>query len=491
MPLLSRVPFLMPFLLPSLLCAQAAGPSARTQLTLYNGGFAVAREPITLDLHAGITDVVTTSVTRELEPDSVILRDPTGRVPVHILEQNYESAVINQQSMLRRFEGQTLQFNAGTNENGSPRLIEGKLIRAGEQNEQALVEVGGRLQFFLPGQPLFPAGTDGLLLKPSLHWRLESPAAAHLQAELAYLTGGMTWQASYNVLLAAGTDAANTEPASVLGWVTMQNTSGTSFPQASIKLMAGDVAKLAPSRIGRQELRGAYAISAGTLISANPTEKPFDDFHLYDLHRTLSLADGETKQVQFLTADNVSVRRVYQFDSNPANLQPSFNNYTYTSSDYGLPGKTSVTIQQQIRNTAANHLGMPLPAGRLRLYRRDSDGQLEFIGESVLHHTAQDDTVSVVIGNAFDLRGLRTQTHFTVASAPAHFTDEDFRIDLHNSKTEPVTIMVVEHLYRGSNWEIRQPSQPFHQVDSRTIEFPVAVAAGADASVTYQVHYTW
>ena len=479
-----------------LMAGRVQAQNGATALTIYNQDFAVARTTIDLNLKAGSSDVLTTQVTRSLEPDSVILRDPAGRNLFRITEQNYDASVIDQASLLRKFEGQTIEFQTPpTGPGQAPTLIKGRIIRAGDYGTQPLIEVDGRMQFQLPGTPLFPASTDGLLLKPTLKWKIEAARPERFGAELAYITRGFNWQATYNIVVPESTDVTGGDKADLTGWVTMQNLSGTDFPEARIKLMAGDLAKIQPVRGLPQELRGAYAMSAAAIsVAPNVTQQAFDDFHLYDLNRTVSLLDGETKQVEFLSAKDVTIKRLYQFDGAARDLNVNWNSNTYTNTQdsFGLSDNTSVSIQQEIKNSDANHLGMPLPAGRMRLYRRDTGGQMEFVGESMIKHTPADDTVSIVTGNAFDVKGKRTQTKFYVQTPNGNrFIDENFSIKLTNAKKQPVTVVVVEHLYRGRNWVIRDSSVPYKDTDAHTIEFPVEVPASGETTVTYSVHYTW
>lgn len=477
-------------------------PSDSTALTIYNDNFAVARTTIELNLHAGLNDVTTTQVTTQLEPDSVLLRSATGKNSTFsILEQNYDAGVVTQSWLLEKFEGKTIDFQLSPaqtvlNSTGTPQsipanLVKGKILRAGGPQGQPLLEVNGQLQFQLPGTPLFPASTDGLLLRPTLRWQIQSEKAQTLHTELAYITGGLSWQATYNVIAPEATDVTGEQQADVLGWVTINNQTGTAFPAARIKLMAGDVAKIQPSNRPRMMMAGA---SAGVSISdeARVTQKAFDDFHLYDLHRTVELRDGEIKQVQFLDAAGVTISRSYLYDGAQENRQPitNFGDNFVSQRNYGLSSNSKVNVLQEIKNTLPNHLGIPLPSGRLRLYRRASDGQIEFIGESFIPHTPTEDNVKIVTGNAFDVKGSRTQTDFHV-NQNGHTLDETFQVKLTNQKTQPVTVNVVEHLYRGDNWEITDKSSHYTKTDSHTLQFPVQVPAKGESTLTYSVRYTW
>jgi hypothetical protein len=482
----------------------AEGPVA---LTIYNESFAVARTSLDLDLHAGLNEVTTTRVTGALEPDSVVLRNAATRVPIPVLEQNYDAAVVNQQWLLQKYEGKTIDFQVSTPQ--GLQAVPGKIIRAGfsrpasyatngqyinGQQGEPLIEINGHMQFSLPGLPLFPSATDGLLLKPTLRWQINSDAAAHLTAELAYITGGFDWDATYNVIAPDNPDVTSAEKVDVLGWVTIHNQSGSDFEQARIKLMAGDVAKIRQQGGGfgaGMGLAKNALVMEDAVSSPAVTQKAFDDFHLYDLNRTVALHDGETKQVQFIDAAGVSMKRSYLYNGLGAQIQPIYAGNVYQNQGYGLGNEnTKVVVVEEIKNSETNHLGMPLPAGRVRLYRRDADGQMEFVGESLIGHTPTEETVKIPTGSAFDLKGSRRQTNFHV-DYNAHQMDETFEITLTNQKQQSVNVSVIEQMYRCENWEITSKSAEFKKRDSQTLDFPVQVPAKGKTVLAYTVHYTW
>lgn len=500
------------------LAASAAAQQTETQttvpstaLTIYNDDFAVARTGIELDLHAGMNEIRTNEVTTKVEPDSVVLRDASGKRSFRIAEQNYDAGVVDQAWMLRKFEGKTITFRAGTfpvsatDQERHPEYkeIQGKIIRAPRAsnpyapyspNNEPLIEVDGQLQFQLPGLPLFPATTDGLLLKPELRWEIESASAQKFSAELAYITSGLGWDATYNVVAPRGGEATNEEKADLSGWVTIRNESGTEFPAARIKLMAGDVAKIRP-QTGTNAAGRAMVMAQSVNVNGEVTQKAFDDFHLYDLNRTVSLKDGETKQVQFIDAAGMNLERTYVYDGGQPITQQMQNNFNFGGVNqqpgFGLNADNGkVQIVEQIKNTQANHLGIPLPAGRIRLYRQDGDGQMEFVGESMINHTPVDDTVKIITGSAFDVKGTRRQTDFHI-NQNAHDLDESFAIMVTNQKPEAVKVRVVEHMNRGENWEIQEKSGEYTKIDSHTLEFPLDVPAKGEAKLTYSVRYTW
>ena len=466
--------------------------AAATTLTIYNQDFALARSTVDLNLNAGTTEVTTTNVTRQLEPDSVVLRDPAGKFNFKVIEQNYDASIVTQDWMLKKFEGQTIDFQV-THPDAAPTTVQGKIVRA---DAPALIEVNGHLQFELPGTPLFPASTDGLLLKPTLRWQIYAAKPEKLSAELAYITHGISWQATYNVVAPESKDVTGSEHGDIIGWITIQNNTGTDFPDARIKLMAGDVAKLQGygSGMGR-----GYGAGAGfTLMeqaAAMPpavTQQAFDDFHLYDLNRNVTMRNGETKQVQFMQGADVNMVRTYEYDGSGFGGPGSYGDgYHQTGAGWSLGNKNKkVNVRVEIKNSEANHMGMPLPAGRVRVYRRDDKGGMEFVGESMIDHTPAEETLKLAIGSAFDVTGERKQTDFHVDNK-AHTMDESFTVTLKNQKAAPANVDVVEHLNRSMNWQIVLQSDEFTKRDSNTAVFALTVPAHGEKTMSYTVHYSW
>ena len=355
---------------------------------------------------------------------------------------------------------------------------------------QPIIEVDGKIQFSLPGEPVFPSLGDDTILKPQLAWKIQSPKVLKTEAELAYITGGMSWEASYNVVAPEKGDLLD-----IIGWVTMDNQSGRDFLDARIKLMAGDVNKLAPDGMRDEDrmmrARG-LAMAAPQEAERAVTEKAFDEYHLYTLERPSTLHDRETKQVEFVRASGVKSEVVYLYDG----LFIDWNRWRgydisnrRTSEEFGSQSQTKVAVMREFKNAKANGLGIPLPKGRVRFYRSNGT-QLEFTGENQIDHSPADELVKIYTGDAFDLVGERKRTNFKVDTSNK-WADETFEITLRNRKKEPVKIRVVEHLYRWTNWEIRDQSDDFLKVSSDEIQFRVDIKPGEERKVTYTVHYSW
>jgi hypothetical protein len=471
-------------------------------LTIYNQNFFVAREHLPLDLKPGVNQVAYAGIGAHVEPDSVILRDPGGRA-LQILEQNYRNDPISQELLLSFYEGKTIDFVIGQTAEGKALTLKGKIVRSGyvpssyyPQNypppvsTQPMVEVDGVLRFGLPGQPLFPALSSDSILKPTLSWMLETNEAGKFDAELSYVSGGMNWQADYNLVVSDKSDG-KTDLLDMVGWITMRNQSGKTFADARIKLLAGDVSKLQGETLAQRAYNGAAKAMEADMMRPVVREKAFDEFHLYTLERATTLRDQETKQVEFVRATGLRALRLYVYDG------AKLDQYAYASPDqirqdasYGTLSNPKVWVMEEFNNAEANHLGIPLPKGKLRFYRRDSDGQLEFVGENTMDHTPKDETIRVYTGNAFDVLGERKRTHYRV-DVNQHWMEESFELRIRNHKKQAVNVRAVEHLYRCANWKLTEQSQLSRKVDAETVEFPVTVAPDGEQVITYTVHYSW
>ncbi len=492
------------------LALPAGSWAADNGLTIYNQNFAVVRPTVPLDLKSGVNTIHFTETTAHLEPESVILRDPLGRYRLQILEQNYRADPVSQPLLLSLFEGKTIEFLVQRKE--GDEIVQGKIIRSGYVPHQAgwqrygqqyyqaqmaymqggagqpIIEVDGKLRFSLPGQPLFPALGDDTILKPTLSWQLESDRPGKFDAELSYVTGGMRWEADYNLVAPEKGDVVD-----LVGWVTIDNQSGKVFENARIKLMAGDVSKLQPEEMYAMNSRMRAELSSKAM--APPvTEKTFDEYHLYTLQRPTTLHDRETKQVEFVRAAGVKFDRLYIYDG--AFIDPNrYRGWNYENirqdQNYGTQSNPKVWVMQEFKNSEANKLGLPLPKGRLRFYRRDDDGQLEFTGENVIDHTPKDETIRVYTGNSFDLTGERKRVTYSLDPARNQWVDESFEIKVRNHKKEAVEVRVVEHLYRWTNWQVRIPSHKYIKTDSQTVEFRVTIPPDGEQVITYTAHYSW
>ena len=441
-----------------------AGPA----LTIYNQNFAVVRETIPFDLKTGVNLVHFAGATTQVEPDSVVLRDASGKVALRILEQSYRADAASEGLLLALNEGKELDFLV-SDQDAKEHVVRGRVVRSGYNAAGTaatpIIEVDGKLRFSLPGRPVFPSLGDDAILQPTLSWQVNVDQPAKLDAELGYITGGMSWSAAYNFVAPEKGDRVD-----IVGWVTLTNNTGKTFGDAAIKLMAGDVNRVQPAapapRAEKMMVMSAMAQDAAV------TEKAFDEFHLYSLPRTVTLRDQETKQVEFLRATGVTAPQLYIFDEHK----------------YGV----KIATVREFKNTKENGgLGLPLPKGRTRFYRQDdADGRLEFVGENTIDHTAKNETVRIYTGDVFDI-AVEKKAMDSQMSSRNDYREETFEIELRNRKAETVEVRVVEHFHNGPNWKLVQQSDPSEKTDAQTAEFRVTLKPDEEKKITYRVRYDW
>ncbi len=459
---------------------------AQSLLTIYSGGFALVRDVVPLELKAGENSVRYFGATSGMEPGSVILRDPTGKVAMAILEQNYQPAPVNQTTFLERYEGQSIGFLV--RDAKGERVVEGKVLRSGyvpgADPVEPVIEVEGKVRFELPGRPLFPPiGEDSMRLKPLLSWKIQSAQPVSVKTELSYLTKGLEWKAHYNLLLTESGDSAE-----LGGWVSVQNACGKHFENARIHLVAGDVHRL---EHGMPEKGGSSPGMLREVSSAAPplpVAKGVDDYHLYPLPRSMTLRDQETKQVELVRSGNVPVRRVYTFE--PA-APVFFSGEPVLDRDWApsLNSNRSVESTVEFPNTEASGLGLPLPEGILRVYRRAGE-QFEFVGEDAVAHTPRGTSVAAKLGDAFDLSGERRRMNFTVEQS-RRVLEETFEVRLNNRSAKPASVRVLEHFGRAATWSVASSTHEFRKVDSQSAEALVSLSPNREVRITYTVKYTW
>jgi hypothetical protein len=499
-----RVLSLRPVVLAAAIVLAAAAPAARAddvQVTVYNRDFALIKETRSFDLKAGINETRFADVTSLLEPDSVVLRDPKDAGGIRIVEQNYEADPLSEEALLRRAEGKVVKFRVQNPATGAIEYVNAKVIRAGHgpggwspagrgsfgidaQPLSPIVELDGKTLFALPGQPLFDLLGADAILKPTLLWRLWAEKAGKRDIEVAYLSGGLRWEATYNLVAPETGDNFD-----LVGWVTIENESGAAFENARVKLMAGDVSKVQPPMM-RRDMK-VYAMASEGMAEPGVTERAFDEYHLYTLKERTTLREREMKQVEFCRADGLPGKRLYVYDGADVTPYGGYGNESVAGDpNYGAQANTKVATMIEFKNSKAAGLGIPLPKGTMKVYRADTDGGREFIGENSIDHTPADETVRLALGNAFDLKGERRQTDFKVDN-PHRTASEGFEIKVRNHKKTAVEVRVVEHLYRWAEWKIAASSDTYTKKDARTVEFVVSIPPDGEKVITYRVNYSW
>ncbi len=445
-------------------------------LTIYNQGTALVQDRRTFSLDQGNNLINFTDVASSIDPTSVTfvsLTDPAGTT---VLEQNYVYDLVNSSALLQRYLDETIQVTTIDGQVFRGQLLSGRseIILRTEEGQVIVVSPDDLRDIQFPELP------DGLITRPTLRWLVNSEAGGEQQVELTYLTGGINWSADYNVLLATDNSSLDLN-----GWVTLNNNSGTAYEDAQVKLVAGDVNRVAAGRGAVAEPQ-ALAFDEAEDAVGGVEQREFFEYQLYEIGRNVTVGNNETKQVEFVSGAGVAATTFYVYDaSTPYYGYGSF----YTDQYFGITGITDVQNYLEFTTDEEGGLGADLPAGRIRVYQEDVDGAALLIGENYIDHTPEGEDVTIYLGNAFDLVGERNQTEFNMISR--NVIEETFEIRLRNRKdNETVEIRVPERLSRWSNWEIISSSTDFTQTNAFGIEFRVDVPPGEEVVITYTVRYT-
>jgi len=448
-------------------------------------GFALVRLNRELQIPRGRGTIQFSDVAALIDPTTVQFLSRTDPDGTKVLEQSFQFDLVSQEKLLSRYidRGVSVEQQSG---DGVKRIDgtlvssnDGLVIRSADGQIHALREWSNVSFGELPG---------GLITRPTLEWDIVSGKGGLQDVRVSYQTGGITWWADYNLIFTEGADA-NSGFVDVGAWVSLLNQSGARYQDAKLKLIAGDVNRV---QAMPQAMRNKVLMDMAVTAEAAPAgfeEKAFFEYHLYTLGRPATIANNSTKQIElFDAATRVPARKKLVYYGSDFG---GFYGAPMMDRELGPSSNTEVDVWLTFRNDKDSGMGMPLPAGRIRVSQQDkADGSLEFIGEDTIKHTPKNEDVRVKLGTAFDVVGERRQTDFVVNSK-GRVMEEAFEIKVRNHKDQPVEVVVRENLYRWNQWSLLEQSQPSEKKDARTIEFPVKVAADGEATVTYRVRYTW
>ena len=437
-----------------------AGQGRTLSLTVYNVGRALVRDARPVSFPGGVVALEFRDIAAHVMPETVAI----GGEGVTVLEQNYEYDLLSPQTLLAKFLGKDVTMVIEEPGQGPGTVVRKEVTGRLLSIENGTVwRIGDRIVSNPPFRELtFSQVPENLRERPTLVWLLSSDRAGERRLEATYLTGAISWKADYVLTLGTAGDEGN-----LLGWVTLDNTSGASYPDATLQLVAGDV-HLAPERRARPEAM----MMPAKAMAAEMREEAFAEYHLYTLERPTTIKDRQKKQVALLEADRVKVVRRYIVES------PQW----WYVQRIGKQ-KQDVRVEVELANRADNHLGMALPGGIVRLYQRDRRGTAQFVGEDRIEHTPKDELVKVTMGNAFDVVAERRQTDYRKLAD--NLFEDAFEVTLRNHKDTAITIEVREQL--GGDWEMISNSHPFEKSSAFTVTFAVPVPAHGEAKLTYRV----
>jgi Uncharacterized conserved protein len=426
------------------------------EITVYNENLALVKETRLLNIPAGTGTVKFTEVPELIDPTTVSFK--TGPDFIRVQEQNYEYDVVSDMKLLQKFLGEKIKIITIQGDN-----FEGYLLGSGDNLILASGPAGGEVKVVKAAQVkaiIFPDLPKGLVMQPTLVWLIQNTGqAGNYPAKVSYLTGGLSWQADYVAIVNQAEDRVD-----LTGWVTLNNQSGADFDDARLKLVAGEVHRVADNQPQPDKMTKSFMAK---MAESDFKEDSFFEYHLYTLNRTTTLKNNQIKQVELLAGNSIPAQKIFIYNG-------------------GLDPK-KVQAMLEFKNSVSANLGMPLPKGRIRVQKADADGSLQFIGEDRIDHTPKDEKVRVYLGNAFDIVGERVNTG--IKEPAKNVREESYRITLRNHKETAVSVTVVENMNRWDEWKITTSSHDFVKTDAGKAECTVKIPANDETVITYTVRY--
>jgi hypothetical protein len=442
-------------------------------------GYGVVKVVRKVAVPKGVGTVAFTDVAAWIDPTTVSFND-LDDAKTTVLEQNFQFDLVSPSKLMEKYLGREITLSVPMGEDVS--TVTGRLLSAVQGSLVLETKDGVRVVPSSGAQVMLGELPGGLLTKPTLLWKLSSEKGGDHMVRTTYQTSGMTWRADYNIVL-DGDDAKG----AMTAWVTLMNLSGATYANADLKLVAGNVQKVQPRRPEMEYMVQARAM-ADAAGSAGFTEKSFFEYHLYTLPRKTDVLQNSTQQIAlFPPASGFKVTKELVIDFTGGMGVPGG---PMTDRNFQLGAKGNPSVFVSFENKKENALGMPLPAGKVRVYKEDpADGTLEFVGEDLIGHTPRNETVKVRLGESFDVVAERVRTDFTIDEAARRMT-ETFRIEVRNQKSAAQKVRVMERLFRWTNWKV-ETSDAFEKLDSNTVAFDVEVPPEGKRVVQYRVTYTW
>ena len=465
------------------------------ELTIYNSNFALIREERLMNLARGLNNVIVPDIPATIDGTSLHFSSLTDPSAVRVLEQNFQYDLVHQAKLLEKYIGKEIEFVRTDEATKKEYTVKGRLLSTGwipqggpnqyYYGGQTVVEINGKIELDPMGRRVLPELPEGLVLKPQLQWLVSNTKNGEHKTEISYIADQLTWNCDYVALLNAEDNKID-----LTGWVTLKNNSGTSFKNAGLKLVAGDV------NVIQKEERYDRAMKFSTMAVADAAQPQFQqkelfEYKLYTLQRRTDVGNNETKQIELTSSKNVPAKKVFIYDGMGTEWRYWMNNYTYRQQgSFGQQSNAKVGVFVTLKNDEKFGLGIPLPKGKVRVYKRDDDGKEQFIGEDQIDHTPKDEEIKLYLGNAFDLTGSRVQKDFK-SVVSGHVYEETFEIKVRNHKKEAVEVLVYEHPWRWDQWEITKTNADYEKVDQTTVKFPVKLKKDEERTITYTIRYSW
>ncbi len=463
-------------LLAVLLIAVAAACYSQVEITVYNQGYALVKDIRSVDVKKGVGTVEFADVASSIEPQSVLFKSLSDPESFVILEQNYRYDLMNSATILNKLIGERVILKDGTEGTlisapgvGGNAFGAGTIVRKDDGNIIIRPEI--RETKKIP---------DGLIARPTLSWLVESAAPKTHSCELSYITQGVKWDCDYVMLV-----NRNDTMADLNGWVTLDNKCGADFKDADISLIAGDVERpQEPVMYEVDYMTDAATGAMGASMRNDFAEESFFEYHLYKLGRKSDVLNNEAKQLALLSANNVKVEKKLTYTPSSRNLS-YLRGLDPETAKNGFATRTDIKVKvtMELMNTKENNMGMALPKGKVKVYKLDSSGSQQFIGEDIIDHTPKDEKVDLYLGSAFDVTGTYSMTDFR--KPEKNVILETYQVTLSNHKEEEVTVDVYERVW--GDWQIVDSDNEHNKIDAGTIAFPVRIPADSDKTITYTI----
>jgi hypothetical protein len=438
-------------------------------VTIYNENLALVKDQRQIRFASGQNALAFRDVSARMRPETALLRSLTSPGKLAVIEQNFDFDLLTPQKLLDKYVGKNVSI-IRTNPATGAETTEQALVLAA--NNGVVMKIGNRIETGIPGRIVYPDVPSNLRDRPTLVMSLDNAGAAQQEVELSYLTGGLAWKADYVAELNAADDQLD-----LSGWVTLTNTSGASYNNARLQLVAGDVNVVRPAY--PMAVASVGRMTADKLQESAMQEEGLLEYHLYTLDRPTTISENQTKQVSLLTASGIPARK---------ELLLRGAEYYYQSSYGDLGQKMKVSVFVEFDNKEASHLGLPLPKGVIRVYKKDKSGNAQFVGEDNIDHTPKNEKVRIKLGEAFDVTADKKQTDFKRLPNPAKgnaLYESAFEILLKNAKKEAVTVTVQEPI--PADWKMLSESHKHVKATSNTAVWHIAVPAEGSVRLSYRV----
>jgi hypothetical protein len=441
-------------------------------VTVYNSNIALVHDVRRINLSAGVFPLKFEDVAAAINPATVHFRSLTEPAKLNVVEQNYEYDLLDPQKLLQKYVGREVTLVRSEKDAGSTKWIETKALLLSDNNGPVW-KIGNEIVTGMGADSYrFPELPGNLYSRPTLVWTLDNRGANAQKVEASYLTNNMNWSADYVLTVTRDEKAADLD-----GWVTLNNNSGVAYANAKLQLVAGEIHQVTPV-MALDSTNGAVRMKAA---GAAPqfTQEGFSEYHLYSLERRTSIQNNESKQISLLNATGVPVEKYLMVEGQAY--------YYRNPQGIGNAMPQPVKVYYRFKNDQKSQLGMPLPAGTVRVYQADSKGGIQFVGEDRISHTPKDETVKIYVGNAFDVVCERKQTDYKKLASNLY--EMEYEITLRNHKDGPVTVEVREPL--GGDWEVVNSNFKPEKLDATTIGFQIPVEKDGTAKLTYRVRVKW